>query len=93
VELIRVGEALESKPAVARHHDLWPDDAMFSSQAAVLYDSPGAGRADPGPGQEHLRHTRADGLRNAMTEIFAELPPDQARQLKRIPADGSVLES
>ena len=37
--------------------------------------------------------TRAEGLRNAMTEMFAELPPDQARQLKRIPAVGSVLET
>jgi hypothetical protein len=37
--------------------------------------------------------TRADGLRNAITEIFAELPPDLARQLRGIPAVGSVLES
>jgi hypothetical protein len=37
--------------------------------------------------------SRADGLRNAITEIFAELPPDLARQLKGIPAVGSVLES
>ena len=56
VELIRVGEALEHKPAVTRHHDLWPGHAMFSSPAAALYDSPGAGWADPGPGQERLRH-------------------------------------
>jgi hypothetical protein len=56
VELIRVGDALEAKPAVAKHYDLRPDHATLSSQAAVFYDSPGAGWADPGPGQEHLRH-------------------------------------
>jgi hypothetical protein len=37
--------------------------------------------------------TRADGLRKAITEIFAELPPDVARQLKGMPAVESVLES
>jgi hypothetical protein len=37
--------------------------------------------------------TRADGLRNAITQIFAELPPDQAKHLKAIPAVGSLFES
>lgn len=41
----------------------------------------------------HDATSRAHGLRNALTEIFAELPPDLARQLKAIPAVGSVLET
>ena len=41
----------------------------------------------------HDATSRVHGLRNALTEIFAELPPDLARQLKGIPAVGSVLES
>jgi hypothetical protein len=50
VELIRVGEALDGKPAVAKHHDLLPDHAVSHSWAAEFYDSPGAGWAYPGPG-------------------------------------------
>jgi len=41
----------------------------------------------------HDATSRAHGLRNALTEIFAELPPDLARQVKAIPAVGSVLET
>jgi hypothetical protein len=51
-----MGESLEGKPAVAKHHDLRPDHVACTSFAAVLHDSPGAGRADPGPGQENVRH-------------------------------------
>jgi hypothetical protein len=55
VELIRVGKALEGKPAVAKHHDLCPDHVVCSSVAAELYDLPGVGWTYPGPGQEQ-RH-------------------------------------
>jgi hypothetical protein len=56
VELIRVSDALEDKPAVAEHHDLRLDHVVCSSQAAESYDLPGAGWAHPGPGQEPSRH-------------------------------------
>jgi hypothetical protein len=55
VELIRVGEALEGRPAVAKHHDLRPDHVVCSSPAAELYYSPGVGWTYPGPGEEQ-RH-------------------------------------
>lgn len=51
-----MGEPFEGRSAVATLHDLRPDHAVCYSLAAVLHDSPGAGRADPGPGLEKIGH-------------------------------------
>jgi len=55
VELIRTGDAVERKPAVAKHN-LRLARAVCSSPAAGFSDSPGVGWADPDPGQEHVGH-------------------------------------
>jgi hypothetical protein len=56
VELIRAGDALEGKRAVARHDDRRLDHVVCSSLAAGLSDLPGVGWGDPDPGQEHVGH-------------------------------------
>lgn len=67
---------------------------FFTRQAVAHAQTAAGAQAATEVAQSAAQHatTRAEGLRKAITEIFAELPPDQARQMKGIPSVGSVLE-
>jgi hypothetical protein len=68
----------------------------FFTRQAVQHAQTAAGARAATEAAQSVAHdatTRAAGLSKAITDIFAELPPDQARRMREIPGVDSVFGS